>query len=106
MTTESLTVALPLHSFRNLRPYSRIDSGLPNYSRREPEPPAGPGTDGATSALRGDGRYMSYGLMSFGVALGAAVPVEEVIGEYTEDRERILGYGVRTIHRAAPGGGV
>ena len=49
---------------------------------------------------------MSYGLMSFGVALGAAVPVEEVIGEYTEDRERILGYGVRTIHRAAPGVGV
>jgi 3-oxoacyl-[acyl-carrier-protein] synthase III len=49
---------------------------------------------------------MSYGLMSFGIALGASVPVEQVIGEYTEDRERILGYGFRTIHRAAPEVGV
>lgn len=45
---------------------------------------------------------MSYGLMAFGTALGAPAAVEAVVGDYTEQVERVRAYGYRTIHRCAP----
>jgi 3-oxoacyl-[acyl-carrier-protein] synthase III len=45
---------------------------------------------------------MSFGLVSFGQALGEPVPVADVVAEYTDDVNRILGYGYRTVHRCPP----
>ncbi|MFE9655515.1 3-oxoacyl-ACP synthase III family protein [Micromonospora sp. NPDC006431] len=45
---------------------------------------------------------MSFGLVSFGEALGDPVPVADVVGQYTDDVNRILGYGYRQVHRSAP----
>ncbi|GHJ15477.1 3-oxoacyl-[acyl-carrier-protein] synthase III C-terminal domain-containing protein [Micromonospora sp. AKA38] len=49
---------------------------------------------------------MSFGLVSFGEALGDPAPVADVVGEYTDDVQRVLGYGYRQVHRAAPAVGV
>ena len=45
---------------------------------------------------------MSFGLVSFGEALGDPVPVADVVGQYTDDVHRVLGYGYRQVHRSAP----
>jgi 3-oxoacyl-[acyl-carrier-protein] synthase III len=45
---------------------------------------------------------MSFGLVSFGEALGDPVPVADVVGQYTDDVHRVLGYGYRRVHRSAP----
>lgn len=45
---------------------------------------------------------MGYGLTAFGAALGEEAAVKDVVGEYTEDVERVLGYGYEYIHRARP----
>lgn len=45
---------------------------------------------------------MTFGLVSFGDALGDPVPVADIIGDYTEDTERILSYGFRNMLRCAP----
>ncbi|WP_330177289.1 3-oxoacyl-ACP synthase [Streptomyces sp. NBC_01498] len=45
---------------------------------------------------------MEYGLTAFGVALGEEAAVKDVVAEYTEDVERVLGYGYEYIHRAPP----
>lgn len=44
-----------------------------------------------------------FGLVSFGTALGEPAAVSDVVDDYSDDRERILGYGYRTVHRAPPG---
>lgn len=49
---------------------------------------------------------MDYGLVAFGSVLGDPEPVEAVVSAYTEDIERIHGYGYRTIHRSPPEVGV
>src|SRR5262245_5060539 len=49
---------------------------------------------------------MSFGLVSFGAALGEPVPVADVVAEYTDDVNRIIGYGYRTVHRCQPGVGL
>ncbi len=49
---------------------------------------------------------MDFGLVSFGGALGEPVAVDLVLPEYTEDVERVRGYGYRTVHRAPSGTGV
>jgi 3-oxoacyl-[acyl-carrier-protein] synthase-3 len=49
---------------------------------------------------------MTYGLMAFGSALGVPAAVDTVVGEYTEDVERVRAYGYRTVHRCLPGVGV
>lgn len=46
---------------------------------------------------------MAYGLTAFGTALGEETAVKDVVADYTEDVERVLGYGYDFIHRAAPG---
>ncbi|HEX6340864.1 3-oxoacyl-[acyl-carrier-protein] synthase III C-terminal domain-containing protein [Umezawaea sp.] len=43
---------------------------------------------------------MTYGLVAFGTAKGEKVAVKEVVAEYTEDVERVLGYGYDHVHRA------
>jgi 3-oxoacyl-[acyl-carrier-protein] synthase-3 len=43
-----------------------------------------------------------FGIAGFGTALGAPAPVADTVAEYSEDIDRILGYGYRTVHRAAP----
>jgi 3-oxoacyl-[acyl-carrier-protein] synthase-3 len=43
-----------------------------------------------------------FGLVSFGTVLGEPAAVGDVVGEYTEDVERILGYGYRSVYRARP----
>jgi 3-oxoacyl-[acyl-carrier-protein] synthase-3 len=54
-----------------------------------------------------DGRDdMGFGLAAFGTALGEPVAVADVLADYTDDLERVAGYGYRTVHRAAPGVGV
>ncbi|SCL28838.1 3-oxoacyl-ACP synthase III family protein [Micromonospora aurantiaca (nom. illeg.)] len=45
---------------------------------------------------------MSFGLVSFGEALGDPAPVADVVAQYTDDVNRVLGYGYRQVHRAAP----
>ncbi|MFF0298026.1 3-oxoacyl-ACP synthase III family protein [Kitasatospora sp. NPDC004614] len=45
---------------------------------------------------------VDYGLTAFGVATGEKAAVRDVVAEYTEDVERVLGYGYRHIHRARP----
>ncbi|GAA2658106.1 3-oxoacyl-ACP synthase III family protein [Streptomyces lunalinharesii] len=45
---------------------------------------------------------MDYGLTAFGVATGEEVAVRDVVTEYTEDVERVLGYGYDRVHRALP----
>ncbi|MBB0242556.1 3-oxoacyl-ACP synthase [Streptomyces alkaliphilus] len=45
---------------------------------------------------------MDYGLTAFGVALGEKIAVKDIVTEYTEDVERVLGYGYEYIHRALP----
>lgn len=45
---------------------------------------------------------MDYGLSAFGVALGEEIAVKDIVAEYTEDIERVLGYGYEYIHRALP----
>ena len=42
---------------------------------------------------------MSYGLASFGYALGTPTAVSDIVHEYTDEIERVLGYGYQTIHR-------
>jgi 3-oxoacyl-[acyl-carrier-protein] synthase III len=49
---------------------------------------------------------MSYGILSFGTALGIPSALETVIAEYTDDLDRVREYGYRTIHRAAAETGV
>ncbi|MER6501071.1 3-oxoacyl-[acyl-carrier-protein] synthase III C-terminal domain-containing protein [Streptomyces sp. NPDC001455] len=46
---------------------------------------------------------MAYGLTAFGTALGEETAVKDVVADYTEDVERVLGYGYDYIHRAEPG---
>jgi 3-oxoacyl-[acyl-carrier-protein] synthase-3 len=43
---------------------------------------------------------MDFGLASFGIALGTRVPLPTVVGEYTDDVERVLAYGYRHVLRA------
>ena len=45
---------------------------------------------------------MSFGLVSFGEALGEPAAVADVVGEYTDDVARVLGYGYRRLHRCPP----
>lgn len=45
---------------------------------------------------------MSYGLVSFGEALGEPAPVADVVAEYTDDVERVLGHGYERVHRCPP----
>lgn len=45
---------------------------------------------------------MSFGLVAFGEALGEPVPVGDVVGDYTDDVRRVLGYGYRRVHRCPP----
>ncbi len=45
---------------------------------------------------------MDYGLTGFGVATGDEVAVADVVTEYTEDVERVLGYGYEYVHRVTP----
>ncbi|ONI86893.1 3-oxoacyl-ACP synthase [Actinosynnema sp. ALI-1.44] len=45
---------------------------------------------------------MDFGIVSFGSVLGDPAPVKDVVSEYTDDTERVLDYGYRTIHRSAP----
>lgn len=47
-----------------------------------------------------------FGIAGFGVALGEPSPVADVIADYSEDTDRVLGYGYRTVHRAPAGVGV
>jgi 3-oxoacyl-[acyl-carrier-protein] synthase-3 len=49
---------------------------------------------------------MDFGLVCFGTALGTQVPVASVVGEYSPDIERILGYGYRNVMRCPPGLGI
>lgn len=49
---------------------------------------------------------MTFGLVSFGTSLGAPSPVDDVIGEYTDEKARVLGYGYRTVYRSEPDVGV
>lgn len=42
-----------------------------------------------------------FGMAGFGTSLGAPSPVAEVVGEYSDDTDRVLAYGYRTVHRAA-----
>jgi 3-oxoacyl-[acyl-carrier-protein] synthase-3 len=43
-----------------------------------------------------------FGIAGFGTALGAPSSVADTVAEYSEDIDRILGYGYRVVHRAAP----
>ncbi|HEX6871793.1 MAG TPA: 3-oxoacyl-ACP synthase, partial [Micromonosporaceae bacterium] len=45
---------------------------------------------------------MSFGLVSFGEALGDPAPVADVVSRYTDDVNRVLGYGYRNVRRCAP----
>ena len=49
---------------------------------------------------------MEFGLTSFGSALGDSAAVADLAPEYTEDVERVLDYGYRTIHRCPDGVGL
>jgi 3-oxoacyl-[acyl-carrier-protein] synthase-3 len=49
---------------------------------------------------------MVYGLVAFGVAFGERVAVKDVVAEYTEDIQRVLGYGYDYLHRAPAGVGL
>jgi len=49
---------------------------------------------------------MTYGMLSFGTALGMPARLDDVVADYTDDVERIREYGYRTIHRAAEDTGV
>jgi len=49
---------------------------------------------------------MTFGTVSFGYALGEPVDIGVAVRELSDDVERILGYGYRTVHRAADGEGV
>ncbi|QFZ21177.1 3-oxoacyl-ACP synthase III family protein [Saccharothrix syringae] len=49
---------------------------------------------------------MAYGMVAFGTAFGEEVAVKDVVAEYTEDVERVLGYGYDHIHRAPAGVGL
>ncbi|HEX6872526.1 MAG TPA: 3-oxoacyl-[acyl-carrier-protein] synthase III C-terminal domain-containing protein [Micromonosporaceae bacterium] len=49
---------------------------------------------------------MTFGILSFGHALGEPVSVPDVVADYTDDVERVLGYGYRTLHRAGPDVGI
>ncbi|GLZ36297.1 hypothetical protein Lesp02_84840 [Lentzea sp. NBRC 105346] len=46
---------------------------------------------------------MAFGLVGFGTALGERVAVKDVVGSYTEDVERVLGYGYDYVHIASVG---
>lgn len=43
---------------------------------------------------------MTFGLVSFGAALGEPAAVTDVIGQYSDDDERILAYGYRNVLRS------
>lgn len=43
---------------------------------------------------------MDFGLASFGTALGTRAPLVSVAGRYTDDIERVLGYGYRHVLRS------
>jgi 3-oxoacyl-[acyl-carrier-protein] synthase-3 len=49
---------------------------------------------------------MTFGLVSFGTSLGTPSPVDAVVGEYTDETARVLGYGYRTVYRCPPEVGV
>lgn len=49
---------------------------------------------------------MDFGLAAFGTVLGDPAPVSTVVSAYTDDVERVLGYGYQTVHRSSPGVGV
>lgn len=49
---------------------------------------------------------MSFGIVAFGEALGDPVAVADVVAEYTDDVNRVLGYGYERVHRAPPGTGL
>lgn len=49
---------------------------------------------------------MDFGLMAFGSALGEPASVPAVVADYTEDVERVLGYGYRTVHRSPEDTGI
>jgi 3-oxoacyl-[acyl-carrier-protein] synthase-3 len=49
---------------------------------------------------------MDFGLVSFGTALGVPTAVDTVVDFYTDDIERVIDYGYRTIHRSPPEVGV
>jgi 3-oxoacyl-[acyl-carrier-protein] synthase-3 len=49
---------------------------------------------------------MSFGLVSFGEALGEPVPVADVVAEYTDDVNRVLGLGYERVHRCQPDTGL
>lgn len=44
-----------------------------------------------------------FGIAGFGTALGEPTPVAQVVADYSDDTDRILAYGYRTVHRAAAG---
>ena len=45
---------------------------------------------------------MSFGLVSFGEALGEPAAVADVVAEYTDDVNRVLGHGYERVHRCPP----
>ncbi|WP_315093410.1 3-oxoacyl-[acyl-carrier-protein] synthase III C-terminal domain-containing protein [uncultured Cellulomonas sp.] len=47
-----------------------------------------------------------FGIVALGTTLGAPYLVADVVGEYSADTERILGYGYTTVHRAPADVGV
>jgi 3-oxoacyl-[acyl-carrier-protein] synthase-3 len=49
---------------------------------------------------------VGFGLVAFGEELGEPVAVRDVVTAYTEEVDRVLGYGYRTLHRAADGVGL
>jgi 3-oxoacyl-[acyl-carrier-protein] synthase III len=49
---------------------------------------------------------MSFGLVSFGTALGTSVPVADVVDEYSDEAQRILTLGYRNVLRCPPTVGI
>ena len=49
---------------------------------------------------------MSFGIVSFGTALGNPVPVADVVDEYSGEAQRILTLGYRNVLRCSPGVGI
>ncbi|ATE55008.1 MULTISPECIES: 3-oxoacyl-ACP synthase III family protein [Actinosynnema] len=49
---------------------------------------------------------MDHGITALATALGDPVAVRDVVADYTDDVERVLGYGYRTVHRAPDDVGV
>jgi 3-oxoacyl-[acyl-carrier-protein] synthase-3 len=49
---------------------------------------------------------VDYGLIAFGTALGERVAVRDIVADYTDDVERVLGYGYEYVHRVTGAIGV